>query len=86
MNGKFHFCIHLNHGDIIPNPCLNRATFFLRAVQSHPMSLSYPTDISQNYIPLPHPHYIHHAKCIQKVDKPMIYLMIGSELDIRELI
>ena len=48
--------------------------------------LSYATDISQNYIPLSHPHYIHHTKYIQKVDKPMIYVMIGSEADIRELI
>ena len=42
---------------------LKRATFLLMAVQSHPMyPLSYITDISQNYIPLSHPHYIHHAK------------------------
>ena len=30
--------------------------------------LSYATDISQNYIPLSHPHYIEHTKYIQKVD------------------
>ena len=66
---------------------LKRATFLLRVVQSHPMyPLSYATDISQNYIPLSHAHYIHHTKYIQKVGKPMIYVMIGSEADIRELI
>ena len=48
--------------------------------------LSYATDISQNYIPVSHPHYIHHTKYIQKVDKPMIYGMIGSEADIIELL
>ena len=42
-------------------------------------SLSYATDISQNYICLPHPHYIHHAKYIQNLGKPMIYVMIGSD-------
>ena len=49
-------------------------------------SLSYATEILQNYIPLSHSHYIYHAKYIQKVDKPMIFAMIGSEADIRELI
>ena len=65
-----------------------KGNFSQRAtVQSHPMyPLSYATDISQNYIPLSHPHYIHHTKYIQKVDKPMIYVMIGSEADVRELI
>ena len=47
--------------------------------------LSYATDTAQNYIPLSHPHYIHHTKHVQKVDKPMIYVMIGSETDVREL-
>ena len=75
LSGKFHFCIPLK-----------RAIFLLTAVQSHPMSLSYVTDISQNYIPLSHPHYIHHTKYVQKVDKPMIYVIVGSEADIRELI
>ena len=57
------------------------------AMQLHPMyPLSYTTDILQNYIPLPHPHYIHHTLYIQKVDKPMTYVMIGSEVDVRELI
>ena len=56
-------------------------------MQLHPMyPLSYTTDILQNYIPLPHPHYIHHTMYIQKVDKPMTYVMIGSEVDVRELI
>ena len=50
------------------------------------MSLSYATDISQNYIPLTHPHYIHHTKYIQKVDKPMIYAMIRSETDTRDVL
>ena len=36
------------------------------------MPLGYATDISQNYIPLSHPHYIHHTE-------PMIYTVIGSE-------
>ena len=49
-------------------------------------SLSYATDILQNYIPLSHSHYIHHTKYIQKVHKPMIFVMIGSDADIRELI
>ena len=41
---------------------------------------------SQNYIPLSYPHYIHHTKYTQKVDKPMIYVMIASKSDIRYLI
>ena len=65
---------------------LNRATFFFRAVQSHAVSLSYVTDISQNYILLSHLHDIHHTKYIQKVDKPMIYVVVGSESGTRELI
>ena len=40
----------------------------------------------QNYIPLSHPHYIHHAIYIQKLDKPMSYVMIGSEVHVRELL
>ena len=50
--------------------------------------LSYARDISQNYIPLSHPHYMHHTKYIQvqKVDKPMVYVMTGNEANIRELI
>ena len=56
-------------------------------VQSYPMhSLSYVFDILQTYILLSHPHYIHHTKYIQNVDKPMIYVMTGSEADERELI
>ena len=47
--------------------------------------LSHATDISSNYIPLSHPNYIHHTKYTQKVDKTMIYVMIGSEADIRKL-
>ena len=50
------------------------------------MSLNYATDISQNYIPQSHPHDIHHTKYIQKVDELMIYAMIGTKSDIRELI
>ena len=50
------------------------------------MSLSYATDISQNYIPLSHPHYIHRTEYIQEVDRPMIYAVIGIESDVRELI
>ena len=58
LNERFHFCIPLK-----------RATFFSRAVQSHPMNpLNYCTDIMLNYIPLSHPRNIHHAKYIQKVD------------------
>ena len=65
-----------------------KGNFFQRAtVQSHPMyPLSYTTDIPQNYIPLSRLHYIHHTKYIQKVDKPMISVMIGSEAYVRELI
>ena len=48
--------------------------------------LSYATDISENCIPLPHPHYINYTKYIQKMAKPMIYVIIGSEADIRELL
>ena len=65
-----------------------KGNFSRRAtVQSHPMyPLSNATDISQNYTPLSHPHYMHHTKYIQKVDKPMIYVVIGSEADVKELI
>ena len=66
---------------------LKRATFLSRAVQLHPTyPISHATDILQNYVPLSHPHYIDHTKYIQKLDKPMIYVMIGREADIRELI
>ena len=59
---------------------LKRVTFLWGAVQLHLMyPLSYVTDISQNYIPLSYPHYIHHTKYTQKVDKPMVYVMIKSE-------
>ena len=61
---------------------LKRATFLSRAVQLHPMyPLSYVTNISQNYIPLSYPHYIHQKKFTQKIDKLMIYVMIESEVD-----
>ena len=61
---------------------LKRAPFLSRAVQSHPMyPLSYVTDSLQNYIPMSHPHYIHHTKYTQNVDKPMIHVMIGSDAD-----
>ena len=61
---------------------LKRETFLSKAVQLHPMyPLSYITDISQNYIPLSYPHYIHHTNYIQKLDTPMIYVMIESETD-----
>ena len=61
---------------------LKRTTFFSRAVQLHPMyPLSYVTNISQNYIPLSYPHYIHQKKFTQKMDKLMIYVMIESEAD-----
>ena len=61
---------------------LKRVTFLWGAVQLHLMyPLSYVTDISQNYIPLSYPHYIHHTKYTQKLDKPMIYVMIESETD-----
>ena len=60
---------------------LKTAAFLSKAVQLHPMyPISYVTGISQNYIPLSYPHYIHHqTKHKQKMDKPMIYVMIGSE-------
>ena len=61
---------------------LKRATSLLRAVQLHPMyPLSYVTDISQNYIRWSYPHNIHHTKYTQKLNKPMIYVMIESETD-----
>ena len=61
---------------------LKRETFLSKAVQLHPIyPHSYITDISQNYIPLSYPHYIHHTKYTQKLDKPMIYVMIESETD-----
>ena len=63
---------------------LKRVTFLSRVVQSHP--IYYLSYISPNYIPLAHPHYIHHTKYKQKVDKTMIYVMIESEVDIRELL
>ena len=54
----------------------------LRALQSHPMyPFSYVTYISLNYIPLSHPHYIHHTKDTQKIVKPLIDVMIGSQSD-----
>ena len=43
--------------------------------------LSYVTGISQNYILLSYPHHIHHTKYTQKLDKPMVYVMIESETD-----
>ena len=45
-----------------------------------------PLIIWQNYIPLSYLHYIYHRKYVEKVDKPMIYVMIGSKADTRELI
>ena len=61
---------------------LKRATFLSREVQLHPMyPLSYVTEISQKYIPLSYCHYYHHTKHTQKVDKPLVYVMIGSEAD-----
>ena len=43
----------------------------------HPMyRLTYATDIQQNYISLSYPRYIHHTKYMQKVDRPMNYIMI----------
>ena len=61
---------------------LKRVTFLSRAWQLHPMyPLSYFTDISQNYIPLSYPHYIHYTKYTQKLVKPMIYVIIESETD-----
>ena len=50
-------------------------------------SLSYTTDILQNYIPLSpsySSHYIHHTKYVWKVNKSIISV-ITSELDKREL-
>ena len=59
---------------------LKMAPFLSRTVQSHPMYLlSCVTDSLQNYIPLSHPHYIHHTKYTQNVDKPVIHVMIGSD-------
>lgn len=46
------------------------------------MSLSYATNILENYIVLSHPHYIRHTKYIQKMDKPIIYVMIGNEAEL----
>ena len=43
--------------------------------------LSYVTDILQKYFPLSYPHYIHDTNYIQKLDKPMIYVMIEKETD-----
>ena len=61
---------------------LKRVTFNSSAMQLHPMyPLNSATDILQNYIPLSH-----HTIYIQKMDKPMTYVMIGSEVDVRELI
>ena len=61
---------------------LKRVTFLSRAVQLHPVyPLSYVTDISQNYITLSYPQYNHHTKYTQKMNKPMIYVMIESETD-----
>ena len=54
-----------------------------RAVQSPEVyPLRYDTDISQNYISLSHPHYIHHTKYTQKMNKPMIDVMVGIEADL----
>ena len=44
-------------------------------------TLRYETDISQKYISLSHPHYIHHTKYTQKMNKPMIDVMVGIEAD-----
>ena len=53
-----------------------------RAVQSPEVyPLRYDTDVSQNYISLSHPHYIHHAKYTQKMNKPMIDVMAEIEAD-----
>ena len=61
---------------------LKKATFLSRAVELQSMyPLSYITDTLQNYIPLSYPHYIHHTKYTLKVDKPLFYVMIGSEED-----
>ena len=40
--------------------------------------------VTPNIPQLRHPHYIPHTKYIQKVDKTMIYVVIGNESDIRE--
>ena len=54
-----------------------------RAVQSPEVyPLRYDTDISQNYVSLSHPHYIHHTKYTQKMNKPMIDVMVGIEADL----
>ena len=48
-------------------------------MQFHPVyPVSYITDILQNYIPLSYPYYIQNIYT-QKVDKPMIYVMIEIE-------
>ena len=53
-----------------------------RAVQSPEVyPLRHDTDISQNYISLSHPHYIHRTKYTQKMNKPMIDVMVGIEAD-----
>ena len=53
-----------------------------RAVQSPEVyPLRYDTDISQNCISLSHPHYIHHTKYTQKMNKPMIDVMAEIEAD-----
>ena len=76
LNGKFHFCIPFEKGNI--------------SLEGSTIALNVPPQLLhwyfENYIPLSHLHYIHHTKYMQKVDKPMIHVMIGSEADIRELI
>ena len=58
---------------------LTRTTFNSRVVQLYPMyPISYATDISQNYITLSYLHFIHNTKYIQKVDKPMIYVLCNA--------
>lgn len=42
--------------------------------------------ILRNYLPLSRPHYTHHTKYMEKVDKTIIYVMIASEVGRRELI
>ena len=58
--------------------------------QTQEWTFNVPPKLQQWYLTerysLSHPHYVHHTKYMQKVDKPMIYAMIGSEADIRELI
>ena len=77
------FCIHFKKGDF----SLERGAVTPSAVQSHPVyPLSHANDISTNYTPLSNPHYNHHTKYIQKVDKPMIYVLIRGEGGIRELL